>query len=612
MSDEYHYTKLATASTIRVIKLEEQKINDTISCVIRHIERSDVEYHALSYVWGDPAPTRKIYLGNCGDQKSIFPLHENLWRFIDWAWNRQMFDRWIWTDRISLNQEDNTEISQQVPRMGETFENARLVMAWLGMSKKEGEQIMPILSMQSFNHREIARSLKMWNQLSPETKNSALTAYYNEYWQRLWIVQEVAMARSLVILIGDIEVPMDDYVSKLRIAQMEISRKFPWGVEGPASFKSGNEKLELWRVLILLSHGNYKCKETNDRVYGGLGLVASRPDGSSPLDFIEVDYSKQFAEVLLDTLLESQPPFEKVPNMADLLLPGQYRSVSVSLFHLFKRYLNSPKTSVRHKSLAEDLLQVCDAFNIMFKTLNSGPGCWAFCNLFSDFSRSNDEFKASIRDSAAILGLAFALGVHWRFNKPVPGPGDHQKNAAAVFKNWRRVRRTCASARSPWRCATHQAHEGYSRALKTTEKGQQTERLREAIYSKVESFCLPSRRLVEACGRYSPDSPQSCNAKTMAFEMPKVGFRIVLKELYDDLRSRPLEKSAHTLCRYCKDDWNEIMPEEGYGMKEVFDDDELEDRISRDEREVPFNGEMILEFLDTEMHRKGLEDLSTW
>ncbi|KAK8249301.1 heterokaryon incompatibility protein-domain-containing protein [Phyllosticta capitalensis] len=297
MSNNYQYTKLATPSTIRVIKLEEQKVDNIITCIIRHVEQSKFEYHALSYVWGDPTPTRKIYLGSSGDQSSIFTLHENLWRFLDWAWNRQMFDRWIWTDGISLNQADHNEISQQVPRMGEIFQNARLVMAWLGMSKKEGEQIMPLLSMQSFNHRDIAQPLKMWNQLSSETKDSALTAYYNEYWQRLWIVQEVAMARSLVILIGDIEVSMDDYVSKFRIAQMEISRKFPWGVEGPASFKSGNEKLELWRVLILLSHGNYKCKETNDRVYGGLGLAAYRPDGSSPLDFIEVDYSKPFGEV---------------------------------------------------------------------------------------------------------------------------------------------------------------------------------------------------------------------------------------------------------------------------------------------------------------------------
>ncbi|KAK8212704.1 heterokaryon incompatibility protein-domain-containing protein [Phyllosticta capitalensis] len=190
MSDEYRYAKLATPSTIRVIKLEQQKVDDTITCIIRHVEQSEFEYHALSYVWGDPTPTRKIHLGNYGDQKSIFPLHENLCRFLDWAWDRQMFNRWIWTDRICLNQQDKEEMAQQIPRMGKIFGNAAHVLAWLNMSKQEGLNLKACLEgTTNPTHRLVGPILK------------------NQYWNRVWIVQEVLKAKDAVAVVGDVEWP---------------------------------------------------------------------------------------------------------------------------------------------------------------------------------------------------------------------------------------------------------------------------------------------------------------------------------------------------------------------------------------------------------------------
>ncbi|KAK8161330.1 hypothetical protein IWX90DRAFT_265835 [Phyllosticta citrichinensis] len=97
VSTEFQYAKLSTRSTIRLI--------DTIVCVLWHAEQTDIEYCALSYVWGDSTPTREIHIktDDAADSESfIFPLHENLWRFLDWAWNQGKFDRWFWTNRSAL------------------------------------------------------------------------------------------------------------------------------------------------------------------------------------------------------------------------------------------------------------------------------------------------------------------------------------------------------------------------------------------------------------------------------------------------------------------------------------------------------------------------------
>lgn len=189
VSNEYRYTRLATVSTIRLIKLEEQKVDDTISCVIRHAEYWNAGYHALSYVWGDPTPTRYIYLGYSADEKFRFSVHENLWRFLNWAWEHDLYGRWFWTDQICLNQLDKNEIGQQIPRMGEIFGSARQVMAWLGMSRADGE--------------ELVRSARKSQASFPGRTISDIQT--NRYWSRVWIVQEVVKARDVAVIVGDVE-----------------------------------------------------------------------------------------------------------------------------------------------------------------------------------------------------------------------------------------------------------------------------------------------------------------------------------------------------------------------------------------------------------------------
>ncbi|KAF8846443.1 HET-domain-containing protein, partial [Acephala macrosclerotiorum] len=125
----YTYQPLKTPSSIRLLKLLPGYVHGMISCTIeefRDVERPD--YHALSYCWGDPKPTRKILLNN--HERG---LHENLWQFLHQTLDAGRCSPYYWTDSLCLDQSKTEELKQQVPRMGIMYTNAALVVVWLGI-----------------------------------------------------------------------------------------------------------------------------------------------------------------------------------------------------------------------------------------------------------------------------------------------------------------------------------------------------------------------------------------------------------------------------------------------------------------------------------------------
>ncbi|KAK7539926.1 heterokaryon incompatibility protein-domain-containing protein [Phyllosticta citribraziliensis] len=295
MSNEYRYAPLETPSTIRVIKIQEQKVNNEVACVICHVDQTEFDYEALSYVWGDSTPTRHVYLGNEADQTCLFPLHENLWRFLNWAWDRRMFNSWIWTDRACLNQHDGKEMAQQIPRMGEIFNNAEHVISWLDMSEREGRHLVCLqyFSLAEFDEKlekELGGGSAIRHRVSQETELVAYAVLRHEYWNRLWITQEVVNAKRLTVMIGDHGMDMADVETMTSL--FESNADFEAFLQlWPLYSRRGQDQFNnLRNMLDLVVSAELKCKLPQDRAYGILGLVADNSDGSSVGDYIQVDY----------------------------------------------------------------------------------------------------------------------------------------------------------------------------------------------------------------------------------------------------------------------------------------------------------------------------------
>lgn len=460
MPNQYPYRSLATKSTVRLVKLEKLKVEDRIACSIRYAEQSTAEYDALSYVWGDGTPTRDIVICDDEAHEWNFRIHENLWQFLDHAWEREIFDRWLWTDRICLNQEDKTEIEEQIPRMADIYHNAVRVIAWLGLSTSQGEHLIPVRDFIQTNPNLFA---DVWvTEFSEESKLAARSAFSAEYWERVWVVQEVVSAKDIVFFIGNMDMTFGEVRQLILYADIATKPRsvrrceFLAGTRGYARPSLGchTPKVDLEHLLSLVTSKNFKSHKPHDLVYGILGLVADLSDGTSPLEHIGVDYDKPPADVLLDAILESYETwtcYTSYLTVINLLLERPDNTKSQEpIFTFLTRYTESSLTSQRHRNLAKLVLSVSDALYFIASTSGFPPGNWstyrAFCKLIPTPHPAffDKRVKYTPQSSALMLGVALAFA---KFDSEMD----------QMAENWESCRRPRVEANSPWRCAAHQS-----------------------------------------------------------------------------------------------------------------------------------------------------------
>lgn len=459
MFKQYPYRPLATKSTVRLIKLEKLKVEYRIACKILHAEQFTAEYDALSYVWGDDTPRRDILIYNDDDLEwTSFRVHENLWQFLDNAWQRKMFDRWLWTDRICLNQNDDEEKREQIPRMADLYYNATRVIAWLGLSVTHGEHLLPVCGMLRMNEKwwEHENWWEMegkeyWEESAPAVK-AVLEA---EYWERVWIVQEFVSSKELVFFIGNVDLTFHE-VSDLTLLHDSKSRcGFHKDVKNSAYISTGGHspKLDLGELLRLVTANHFKCQQPHDLVYGIFGLVANQSDGTSPLEHIEIDYDKPPADVFLDAILESLESYiwysEYIVAINLLLDRPDNAKIWEPIFTFFTRYTESDLTSQRHRNLARLILSVSDALYIIPSASGSPPENWytyAACYRLVHEIRiafHDKGVKPTVEFSSVIFGLGLALAIH-------------DEGRSGMLGDRKACRLSIVEASSPWRCAAHQ------------------------------------------------------------------------------------------------------------------------------------------------------------
>jgi hypothetical protein len=217
----YKYARLSVKDDeIRLLKLLPGQHSEDIEIEISHapfLLDNMLEYEALSYVWGSPKDPRTINVRDTFEGSAVLAITRNLnvaLRHLRRTDEYQVF----WVDAICINQADIAERSNEVARMGDIFSKARQVTVWLGPKSEHNDLAMTRLQL-------IGADLnydKAWNSLNvisgSETANLSLdpTALWakeanwvaiknilgREWFTRLWIVQEIALATQAVMAIG--------------------------------------------------------------------------------------------------------------------------------------------------------------------------------------------------------------------------------------------------------------------------------------------------------------------------------------------------------------------------------------------------------------------------
>ncbi|KAF2264135.1 HET-domain-containing protein [Lojkania enalia] len=201
-------------------------------------------YEALSYVWGPQEDAHQISLG---PHKCRVEVRRNLHAALTYL-RDPIFERVLWVDILCINQKDDTEKAHQVAAMGRIYGYAQRVIAWLGeeaddsafafqdlswaaLGSHEGQESLRIHESEN-NHQEVS-SIRELQDLTfhgereheklVERKHRPLDAVLQRgYFRRIWILQEMAAARHLLLKCGHSEIQANTF--RMGLKNLKINR----------------------------------------------------------------------------------------------------------------------------------------------------------------------------------------------------------------------------------------------------------------------------------------------------------------------------------------------------------------------------------------------------
>ena len=223
---KHAYEALESSQHIRLIILHPASSADApLEFTFQQARLSELQgrYEAISYTWGQPNLTYPLYV--CDGTHVL--VTENLDRALRYLRHSHK-DRALWADAACINQADDVEKGTQIPLMGQIYQNAETVLAWLdpgsAVSRFQNlESTLKKMGNVSRNRRQDILSGMM------EPDGKGVTALFWElFWEvsellrlpwftRRWVIQEVAFNSEVRLIYGDVELTWTRFVGAISI-----------------------------------------------------------------------------------------------------------------------------------------------------------------------------------------------------------------------------------------------------------------------------------------------------------------------------------------------------------------------------------------------------------
>lgn len=317
----HSYKPLGGRHDIRLLVLHGGSGSDPIICRLVPVQfvRKPF-YEALSYTWGSRETKETIQLNG-----EDVPVQANLWSAL-WHLRKRDRGRFMWVDALCIDQSNHQERNHQVGLMREIYSRASDVLVWLGPHGEDSDLAIKYLSEVLWTHS----TWVPWSQ----RERTALKALCNrEYWQRMWILQEVALARSITVHCGFHSVLWEAFDKfcfspELRIDIPEFQSSFASKL-GLIRRKQLGQQESTLRELMEAFNG-CACSDPRDRIFALLGLASDCRNNQ-----LRADYSRTLFEVYQDVV--------------QLYFP---------LSHSHQSHLITPYCGLQALKFSRDLLQV--------------------------------------------------------------------------------------------------------------------------------------------------------------------------------------------------------------------------------------------------------------
>ena len=300
--EEYQYKALdRTINAFRLLAiLPAWRGSSRLHCELLHADLDDLSstgfsfYEAISYTWGDLAEKEGIVL----DGKH-FSITQNLAAALRRFRTRKSyrnFIRVVWVDSICINQNDLIERRDQIQKMKQIYGQAAQVLVWLGPASEDSARAMDVIEyMTNADTSDDWIAKSMLDPAQQPTWHAIARLFARPFWRRVWVRQEIAMAKEIMVMCGTRKVKWPtmvlacDSLYKERDILEPISQgisKYTSGfhqvlfIETMREYLAENDAIDFEHMLF----HNRACESTDarDRVYATLGLVSDTVPGVQP------------------------------------------------------------------------------------------------------------------------------------------------------------------------------------------------------------------------------------------------------------------------------------------------------------------------------------------
>ncbi|KAK7179105.1 HET-domain-containing protein [Paraphaeosphaeria sporulosa] len=336
------YSRLTKKCEFRLLILHPGEDEQDIQCELAHsLLHKRPQFDALSYEWGAQPGSTEI---SCNAQLTF--VTNNLHAALQ-SLRLPDKQRVLWVDALCINQADKEEKSHQIAMMQQIYSSATRVLIWLGKETQlvraafeimkplallwldratKGVDEMNYLAARIFQRPKnksilgtitdcfhFSYDLKLYDlQRKIECSDDEIfkfcdadiwqtidNIFQNTYFQRCWIVQEVAVADVPYVVYGNLHMPWEVFRNAhygRRLIAFVGQKSYE---DGPLTcvedarkrFRNPMTSTDLASALATFTYAHQSCEQ--DHVYAALGLVKT---GS----IISPDYTKTPQQVFLE------------------------------------------------------------------------------------------------------------------------------------------------------------------------------------------------------------------------------------------------------------------------------------------------------------------------
>ena len=141
----FEYPKLEYSRDIRLLRVlaaEQDPSRLLIEFRTVSLDNLPVEYYAVSYCWGDHAPTDKVW---CTNHHYLYITSSASYILRKIIQRKSEPSAYVWLDALCINQKENQEKSKQILLMREIPSSAYRVIACLGDPGNDDPDVLKFL-----------------------------------------------------------------------------------------------------------------------------------------------------------------------------------------------------------------------------------------------------------------------------------------------------------------------------------------------------------------------------------------------------------------------------------------------------------------------------------